>query len=201
MIEGAVVKKVTSKTVDEFCALECKDRAQALLCAAELATSELAGKNSHESMLVSQIMISPFAASANDCMAIFDRFLDDFTKIERISKGQLRDFERSVGDVQFKFIKESMHCRLMAMRIILFILADGADKIGGDIGKRFYLSLHESNKVTTMIDAANVFIERKLIENSAISDESCSYDEDVFRYKNIITSWDASGIVKHIQQG
>lgn len=198
MLENSVVKKFSTKTVDDFCSMSCEASAFALLSAAELATSELGESDNYESMLAYRVILSPHSASSNDCMAIFDIFLDDYTKIESLAKKQLAEYERGgSSDGVLKFIRDAMKNRLMAMRIILLLLADGADKVQRDICKRFYTSLHEGNNAAIMMDAVSIFIERKRIEGDVNPEVAAVTDDGMFRLKNIVASWDSIGMSKH----
>ncbi len=200
MLESSVVKKFSTKTVDDFCALSCEARAYALLSAADLATSELGDADSYESMLAYRVILAPYVASSNDCMAIFDVFLDDHTKIERLAKKQLVEYERRVSrEGQLNFIRAGMNNRLMAMRIILFLLADGAGKVQSDICKRFYISLHESDDDMIMMDAATIFTDRRKIENDTNADIPIIGESDITRYKGIVRLWDAAGVARHVR--
>lgn len=190
-IENKALKVFSRQAAGFFSTLSNDEAAMSLVCAVDMAV-KMAESDDADYRAMARIILDPQSGSSNDCLYIYDIILSVYAAAEKSTKQTIKRLDNR-GD----FYKAKINSMLMGYRIIMFLMAERAEKAGLDDVRVFYTKMTLCATDDILTRALNDFREQLIFESkSGLFQENLPTipDDSVLDfYKTSIELWSMTG--------
>lgn len=190
-IENKALRVYSRQAAGLFSTLSNDEAAMSLVHAVDMAV-KMAESDDADYRAMARIILDPQSGSSNDCLYIYDIILTVYASAEKSTKQTIKRLDNR-GD----FFKAKINSMLMGYRIILFLMAERADKVNRDDVRAFYTktTLCATDEILTRV--LNDFREQLIFESkSGLFQENpptIPSDSELDFYKTSIELWSMTG--------